>query len=119
MFGAWTPVIALVASLLALLLAKRWITNHLQELSVRWVGDPDVALIVYFVTVLPGVIVHELSHWLAAKLLGVRVASFPLGRFAKGEASAFRWVRCGWAMSIPFELALSAWLRCWVVRPSF
>lgn len=86
MFGVWTPAIALVASLVALLLAKRWITNHLQELSVRWVGDPDVALIVYFVIVLPGVIVHELSHWLAAKLLGVRVAKLSLGPVRKGRS---------------------------------
>lgn len=86
MFGAWTPLIALVASLLALLLAKRWITSHLQELSVRWVGDPDVALIVYFVIVLPGLVVHELSHWLAAKLLGVRVSKLSLGPVRKGRS---------------------------------
>jgi hypothetical protein len=86
MFGVWTPVIALVVSLLALLLVKRWITDHLQELSVRWVGDPDVALIVYFVIVLPGVIVHEVSHWLAAKLLGVRVTKLSLGPVRRGRS---------------------------------
>ena len=97
MFGAWTPLLALVVSLLALLLAKRWITSHLQELSVRWVGDPDVALIVYFVVVLPGVIVHELSHWLAAKLLGIRVNKLSLGPVRKGRSRrvSFGSVRVG------------------------
>ena len=44
MFGLWTPLIALVATLLPLLWIKRWITRSLQELSVRWIGDPEVAL---------------------------------------------------------------------------
>ena len=82
----WTPLIALVATLLPLLLAKRLITRNLQELSMRWVGDPDVALVVYFVIVLPGVLVHELSHWLMAKLLGVRVGKLSIGPVRKARS---------------------------------
>jgi hypothetical protein len=84
--ATWTPLIALVATLLPLLLAKRLITRHLQELSIRWVGDPDVALVVYFVVVLPGVVVHELSHWLMAKALGVRVSKLSIGPVRKGRS---------------------------------
>jgi hypothetical protein len=86
MFGPWMPLVALVVTLLPLLWVKRWITNHLQELSMRWVGDPDVALIVYFVIVLPGVVVHELSHWLMASLLGVRVRKLTIGPVRKGRS---------------------------------
>lgn len=85
MFSLWTPLIALVVTLLPLLWVKRWITRHLQELGVRWGGDLDVALILYFVVVLPGVVVHELSHWLAAKALGVRVRKLALGPVRKGR----------------------------------
>jgi hypothetical protein len=85
--GSWTPLVALVGTLLALLWLKRRITNSLQELSMRLVDDPDVALIIYFVIVLPGVIVHELSHWLMAKLLGVRVSLPALGPVRKGRSS--------------------------------
>ena len=85
-FGPWMPLVALVVMLLPLLWVKRWITNHLQELSMRWVGDPDVALIVYFVIVLPGVVVHELSHWLMASLLGVRVRKLTIGPVRKGRS---------------------------------
>lgn len=84
---SWTPLLALAATLLPLLLVKRWITSSLQELSVRWVGDPQVALVVYFVLVLPGVLLHELSHWLMATLLGVRVSKFRLGPVRKGRSS--------------------------------
>ena len=86
MATTWTPLIALVATLLPLLLAKRWITRNLQELSIRWVGDPDVALVVYFVIVLPGVVVHELSHWLMAKILGVRVGKLSIGPVRKARS---------------------------------
>lgn len=82
---SWTPLLALAATLLPLLAVKRWITRSLQELSMRWVGDPDVALIIYFVFVLPGVVIHELSHWLMATVLGVRVSKFSLGPVRQGR----------------------------------
>ena len=88
MLGPWTPLIALVATLLPLLWAKRLITRLFQELSLRWVGDPDVALVLYFVLVLPGVLIHELSHWLTARLLGVRVTRFSLGPARKGRSKS-------------------------------
>jgi hypothetical protein len=86
-FGMWAPLIALVATLLALFWLKRRITFGLQELSMRLVDDPDVALIIYFVIVLPGVVVHELSHWLMAKLLRVRVSRPTFGPVRKGRSN--------------------------------
>ena len=53
---------------------------------MRLVDDPDVALIIYFVIVLPGVIIHELSHWLMAKLLGVRVSLPAIGPVRRGRS---------------------------------
>ncbi len=85
-FGEWTPLVAFLATFVLLLLAKRWITMRLQELSIRWVGDPDIALVLYFVVVLPGVVVHELSHWFTAKALGVRVTGFSIGPVRKGKS---------------------------------
>jgi hypothetical protein len=80
-----------------LLWAKRWITYSLQELSARWVIDADVALVVYFVLVLPGVVVHELSHWSMAKLLGVRVSRLSIGpvRKKRGTSVSLGSVRVG------------------------
>jgi len=86
MLDAWKPLIALVATLLLLLWAKRWITRHLQELSMRSVGDPDVALFVYFVVVLPGVALHEVSHFLMALLLGVPVRKLKIGPVRQGRS---------------------------------
>jgi hypothetical protein len=86
MLTTWIPLIALAVTLLPLLGAKRLITRFLQELSMRWMGDPDVALMIYFVVVLPGVVVHELSHWLMAKLLGVKVSKPSIGPVRKGRS---------------------------------
>ena len=86
-FGSWTPLIALAGTLLALLWLKRRITRSLQELSMRLVDDTDVAMIIYFVVVLPGVVIHELSHWLMAKLLRVRATLPALGPVRKGRSN--------------------------------
>ncbi|MBN1661301.1 MAG: hypothetical protein JXA93_23105 [Anaerolineae bacterium] len=95
-FGLWSPFLALAATLLPLLWAKRWTTRSLQELSLRWTGDRDVALVVYFVLVLPGVVLHELSHWLTARALGARVSGLSLGPVRKrGNRVSLGSVRVG------------------------
>jgi len=42
-------------------------------------GNPQIALLIYFLLLLPGVLLHELSHWLVAKILGVRIRRFSIG----------------------------------------
>jgi hypothetical protein len=42
------------------------------------IGDNETAMLLYFVLLLPGIIIHELSHWLAARLLGVRTGKITL-----------------------------------------
>ncbi len=87
MSGLWTPFVALAAALLPLLWVKTWILNSMQELSLRWTRDPAVAMVFYFVLILPGVVVHELSHWLMATILGVRVSKVSLGPVPRGRYS--------------------------------
>lgn len=54
---------------------RSWIEAHVQGLAYLITGHPAVALWIFFLVFLPGTLIHELSHWLAAKLLGV-----PTGR---------------------------------------
>jgi hypothetical protein len=51
---------------------ERWLRRHLHGLGLLLTGSAEVAEFVYFLLLLPGVVVHELSHWLMAWLLGVR-----------------------------------------------
>jgi len=61
-----------------LLAVNRWITRHLQGVGLLLFGDGAVATVLYFVVMLPGVALHELSHWAMASLLGVRTGGISL-----------------------------------------
>ena len=78
MTQALTPLFWAIMALVGLLLLQRWIHTHLHGLSLLLTGHPDRAVIVYALVLLPGVFLHEASHWLAATFLGVRTGSFSL-----------------------------------------
>jgi hypothetical protein len=61
-----------------LVLLERWIHRHLQGLWLLLFRDPDIATVLYSVVMLPGVALHEFSHWVVATLLGVRTGRFSL-----------------------------------------
>jgi len=69
----WIPLLWLAAALALLLLIERWIHRHLQGVMLLLTGDPDIAVVLYALPLLPGIVIHELSHALSALLLGVRV----------------------------------------------
>ena len=69
----WTPFLWLAATLVPLLLIERWIHRHLQGVAMLLAGDQGIAVVLYALPLLPGVIVHELSHALAGVLLGAKV----------------------------------------------
>lgn len=69
----WVPLLWLAAALTFLLLIERWIHRHLQGVMLLATGDPEIAVVLYALPLLPGILLHELSHALAAILLGVRI----------------------------------------------
>jgi hypothetical protein len=66
----------LCLSLLPLVLLERWIHRHLQGVWLLVFRHDEIATIVYSLIMLPGVLLHESSHWLAATLLFVRTGRF-------------------------------------------
>jgi hypothetical protein len=66
----------LLLALLPLIFLERWVHRHLQGIWLLLFRDPDLALIMYSLLMLPGVILHEGSHWVAATMLGVRAGRF-------------------------------------------
>jgi len=69
----WTALLWFAAALVPLLLLERWIHRHLQGVALLLMGDPEVAVWLYSLPLLPGVILHEVSHALAGRLVGARV----------------------------------------------
>lgn len=59
------------------------LSRHIQGLVMLVSGSPRIATAVYDVLVLPGVVLHELSHVAVALLLGIRVVSINLFQFRR------------------------------------
>jgi hypothetical protein len=72
------PLLWIAITLPILLLMQRWIHAHLHGVSLLAVGRPEWAVIIYAIVLFPGVLLHELSHWLTATALGVRTGSLSL-----------------------------------------
>lgn len=64
------------AAWLALLALERFVNRHLQGLFLLVLRDPNAALAAYALVMLPGVFIHETSHWMVGSLLGARPRKF-------------------------------------------
>jgi len=49
----------LLVALVPLIFLERWIHRHLQGLWLLIFRDPNIALVMYSITMLPGVLLHE------------------------------------------------------------
>jgi len=67
----WTPVLWVIGLSIPLLLLTRWLHLHLQGLSLIASGSEQSALLLHYLLLLPGILLHELSHVVAAKIVGV------------------------------------------------
>ena len=81
----WTPLLWLAVTLALLLLVERWIHRHLQGVMLLLTGDSQVAVFLYALPLLPGIVLHESSHALAAILLGVRVGRMSIRPQLSGQ----------------------------------
>jgi hypothetical protein len=79
--AAW-PMLVLLFQLLVvlglLLGADRWLHRHLQGVMLLLTGDQELALWLYAIVLLPGVFLHEMSHALTARLVGVKIGRISL-----------------------------------------
>ena len=64
--------------MVALVFVQRWMHSTLQKTLLLIFRNTKVAFTFYTMLLLPGVVLHESSHWLAARLLGVRTRRFSL-----------------------------------------
>ena len=69
----FTMLIAFFTVLGLLWLADRWLHRNLQGVMLLLANDEELALWLYAILLLPGVVLHELSHAIVAALLGVRI----------------------------------------------
>jgi hypothetical protein len=85
--GEWEngQLLAFSLTLIALVAISRWITREVQMIGLRLTGSERVALLGYYFLLLPGIVLHELSHAVVAWLLGLKVGKFALGPKMRGR----------------------------------
>lgn len=70
---SWISLFGLAVTLVLLVLMERWIHRHLQGAMLLLTGDREIAVVLYALPLMPGILLHEISHAAMARLLGVRV----------------------------------------------
>lgn len=70
------PWLVAALAIWPLVQVERWIHRHVQGLGLLLTNNPQAAVLIYYVALLPGVVLHEVSQWVLAKLLRVRVKQF-------------------------------------------
>jgi hypothetical protein len=97
MLTSFDGLIWLLASLVLLLFLQRSLHREIQAVLLISTRSPNATMIVFSLIFLPGVFLHELSHLLMAKVLGVRTGNFSLlpevmpdGRLQLGYVEAAR-----------------------------
>ncbi len=66
-------------TLVVLIQLGRWVTRQVQTIGWLLSGDENITMIGYYLLMFPGILLHELSHFVTAKVLGVKVTDFRLG----------------------------------------
>jgi hypothetical protein len=67
-----------VAAMVALLFLQRFLHREIQAVFLIATRNPGITMLGFSLIFLPGVFLHELSHLVTAKLLGVRTGKFSL-----------------------------------------
>jgi hypothetical protein len=102
--SAWTEGLWWIASLVLLLFLHRRVHENAQAVLLLGTWNSTAAFVLYVIVLFPGVVFHELSHWLAARLLAVKVRSFSLRPRREGGGR----VRLGYVTTDPADPFRSA-----------
>ncbi len=78
-------LVTFTASILLLYLLQRWITRHVQGIGMLLFDSYDAGMALLWFFLLPGIIIHELSHWLMARLMNLKTGRFHIWPQLKGK----------------------------------
>jgi hypothetical protein len=85
-FGGALPLLVGLALALAILAwLSRQISLRVQMVVFLTTRSANLAMLVLFLLLLPGIFVHEAAHWLAAKVLGLKTSKFRVWPRPKGK----------------------------------
>ncbi len=74
----WRTFIYLVLLLIPMMYLQRFLQREIQAIFLLITRQPDVSMALFSLLFLPGVLLHETSHFIMAKILGVRTGRFSI-----------------------------------------
>lgn len=81
----WPTLLAFGVSVVLLYLTQRWINQHMQGVGILLFGSQNAGTVLLWLFLLPGVFIHELGHWLMAKVLGLKTGRFRIWPQPQGQ----------------------------------
>ena len=92
-----TPLAIYIWAVVSFLLVRatwRWIARHLLLCGYALTHNERWAVLIHAILILPGTILHELSHWVACKLLGVQTMGISIFPSLDDQVNGVRgWVK--------------------------
>ncbi len=85
MSSFFPTLLAFALLVVALYWLQRWISQHVQGIGVLLFNSSNAGMALLWFVLLPGVLLHEGSHWLMAKLLGVPTGRLRLSPTVQGK----------------------------------
>lgn len=82
---ALSTLLAIAVALFALAWLSRQLSLHTQYLALFLTHSAENATLAIFLLFLPGIFVHELSHWVVARLLGLKPSKFRVWPTRQGK----------------------------------
>ncbi|MCX7707115.1 MAG: hypothetical protein N2204_03805, partial [Anaerolineae bacterium] len=74
-----SQLLIFAGTLAAFMAISRWINHRVQIIGLRVSNSNAAAVMLYYLLMFPGILLHELSHFVMAHLLGMKVGKFALG----------------------------------------
>lgn len=74
----WSDLLYLFLLLVPLLFLQRFLQHEIQAIFLLITHQPEMSMVLFSLLFLPGVFLHEISHFIMANVLGVRTGRFSL-----------------------------------------
>lgn len=100
------PLLDFIVLVIILSSLRQRLVYELSGTSLLLFGNTTPGIFIYSLLVLPGTIIHELSHWIVAEVLGVRTGQISIFPDLEGGAETRRLGSVATAKSDPFRAFL-------------
>jgi hypothetical protein len=78
LFINWSTILSIAILVIPLLYLQRILQREIQSIFLLITRQPEISTALFSIIFLPGVLLHEASHFLMASMLGVRTGRFSI-----------------------------------------